>query len=292
MKDIFSGIEKVAPTDISVLINGETGTGKEIMARRIHALSKRASGPFVVINCGAIPENLLESELFGYTKGAFTGAVRTREGKFQASCGGTLFLDEISELPLNLQVKLLRVLQERTVTKLGATKSELVDFRVISASNRDLEIEVKCNRFRQDLYYRINVIKLDLPALRKRGSDVVAIARYLLKKYIAEFDSNVKGFAPSAILALRSYSWPGNVRELENKLKKAVVLANKTHITPDDLDLCTRDLQPVIPLARAKEEFQKRYINEILDRNNGNRTKTARDLGVDPRTIFRYLEKM
>ena len=292
MRDIFAKIEKVAPTDISVLISGETGTGKELVARRIHHLSPRAKGPFVTINCGAIPENLLESELFGHVKGSFTGAVATRNGKFQAADGGTLFLDEIGELPLHLQVKLLRALQERTVTKVGDTKSETVDIRVLSASNRELEKEIKQGNFREDLYYRINVVNLHLPALRDRGEDIGAIAKYLLNKYAEEFSAKVKGFAPAAMIAMRKYHWPGNIREVENKLKQAVVLADKIHVNAEDLDIRPADFEPVMPLAQAKEDFQKSYINEILARNNGNRTKTARDLGVDPRTIFRHLEKL
>jgi transcriptional regulator with PAS, ATPase and Fis domain len=292
MKDVFRKIEKVAPTDISVLIAGETGTGKELVARRIHALSNRAEGPFITINCGAIPENLLESELFGHVKGAFTGAVATRQGRFQAADGGTLFLDEIGELPLQLQVKLLRALQEKTVTKVGDTRTETVDIRILSASNRNLEQEIKEDRFREDLFYRINVVNLQLPPLKDRGDDLPAIAKYLLSKYAAEFESKAKGFTPAAMVAMRKYTWPGNIRQLENRIKKAVVLADKTHLGPEDLDLKPEDIEPVMPLTRAKEEFQKRYIAEVLARNNGNRTKTARDLGVDPRTIFRHLEKM
>ena len=292
IREIFAKIEKVAPTDISVLISGDTGTGKELVARRIHALSQRSQGPFVIINCGAIPENLLESELFGHVKGSFTGAVATRRGKFQAADGGTLFLDEIGELPPHLQVKMLRALQEHTVTKVGDTKSESVDIRVLSASNRELDNEIKQGNFREDLYYRINVVNLHLPPLRDRGDDIVTIAKYLLIKFALEFGSKTKGFAPAAITAMRKFHWPGNIRQLENKLKKAVVLADKTHINAEDLDLRPQDFEPVMPLTQAKEDFQKRYINEILAQNNGNRTKTARDLGVDPRTIFRHLEKI
>jgi transcriptional regulator with GAF, ATPase, and Fis domain len=292
MKDVFRKIEKVAPTDISVLIAGETGTGKELVARRIHALSSRAEGPFITINCGAIPENLLESELFGHVKGAFTGAVATRQGRFQAADGGTLFLDEIGELPPQLQVKLLRALQEKTVTKVGDTRTESVDIRILSASNRNLEVEIKEDRFREDLFYRINVVNLQLPPLKDRGDDLPAIAKYLLSKFAVEFESKVKGFTPAAMVAMRKYTWPGNIRQLENRIKKAVVLADKTHLGPEDLDLKPEDIEPVMPLTRAKEEFQRRYIAEVLARNNGNRTKTARDLGVDPRTIFRHLEKM
>lgn len=291
MKEVFRTIEKVAPTDISVLITGETGTGKELVAREIHRRSPRAQGPFVVINCGAIPENLLESELFGYVKGAFTGAVTTRDGKFQAANKGTLFLDEIGELALPLQVKLLRVLQDKVVYKVGSTKPEPVDIRIIAASNKDLKEEVKSGRFREDLYYRLNVINIYLPPLRERGDDIVLIAKYILDKYTKEFNSPVKGFSPSAVSAMKRYSWPGNVRELENKIKKAIVLCEKTVIGPEDLELTPDKLTPILPLEKAKEEFQRKYILEVLALNNGNKTKTAKELGVDPRTIFRYLEK-
>jgi transcriptional regulator with GAF, ATPase, and Fis domain len=292
IKDVYKRIDKIAPTDISVLITGETGTGKELIAREIHRRSPRAKGPFVTINCGAIPENLLESELFGHVKGAFTGAVATRGGKFQAAIGGTLFLDEIGEMPLQLQVKLLRALQEKVVYKVGENRGEPVDIRVVAATNKILEEEVKKNTFREDLYYRLNVVALKLPALRERGEDVVVLGRFFLQKYAKEFGSKVRGFTPSATVAMKKYAWPGNIRELENRLKKAVVLADKPLLGPDDLDLKPENLEPIMPLLQAKEEFQKRYINEVLERNNGNRTKTAKDLGVDPRTIFRHLEKL
>lgn len=291
MMEVFRKVQKVAPTDISVLITGETGTGKELIAREIHNRSARAGGPFVVINCGAIPENLMESELFGHVRGAFTGAVATRPGKFQAANGGTLFLDEIGELPLALQVKLLRALQERVVTKVGDAKPEKVDIRVIAATNRDLEEEIKKGSFREDLYYRLNVVNVYLPPLRERGDDVLVIAKFLLSKYANELGSNVRGFTPNALIAIRKYDWPGNIRQLENRIKKALVLCDKTLIGPEDLDLSEEQMQPIVPLDKAREDFQRRYILEVLERNNGNRTKTARDLGVDPRTIFRYLEK-
>jgi transcriptional regulator with GAF, ATPase, and Fis domain len=289
--DVFRKVEKVAATDISVLITGETGTGKELVAREIHRRSHRASGPFVVVNCGAIPENLMESELFGHVRGAFTGAVATRQGRFQAAHKGTLFLDEIGELPMQLQVKLLRALQERVVTKVGDTKPEQVDIRVIAATHRNLEEAIRAGTFREDLYYRLNVVNLHLPPLRERGDDIVVLAKYLLDKYAKELGSRVKGFTPNALIAIHKYSWPGNVRQLENRIKKAIVLCDKTLIGPEDLDLFPEALAPIMSLAQAREEFQRRYILEVLERNNGNRTKTARDLGVDPRTIFRYLER-
>jgi transcriptional regulator with GAF, ATPase, and Fis domain len=289
--EVFRKVEKVAGTDISVMITGETGTGKELIARELHRRSARANGPFIVVNCGAIPENLMESELFGHVRGAFTGAVATRVGKFQAANGGTLFLDEIGELPLQLQVKLLRALQERTVTKVGDTKPERVDIRVLAATHRVLEDAIKTGQFREDLYYRLNVVNLHLPPLRERGDDLAVLAKFLLDKYAKEFGSKVKGFTPNALIAINKYDWPGNVRQMENRIKKAIVLCDKTLIGPEDLDLSPEAISPILTLTQAREEFQRRYILEVLERNNGNRTKTARDLGVDPRTIFRYLER-
>jgi transcriptional regulator with GAF, ATPase, and Fis domain len=291
MRDIFRKIDKVAATDISVLVTGETGTGKELIAREIHRRSPRRNGPFVAINCGAIPENLLESELFGHAKGAFTGAVASRPGRFQAASGGTLLLDEIGEMPPSLQVKLLRALQERTVTRVGENKPEAVDIRVVAATNKDLDEEMRAGRFREDLYYRINVVHLHLPPLRDRGEDAVMLAKWFLGRAVRELSSKVKGYSPQALVAIKRFRWPGNIRQLENRIKKAVVLADKPLISPDDLELRPEQLEPILPLADARDEWQKRYINEVLERNGGNRTKTAKDLGVDPRTIFRHLER-
>ena len=291
MMEVFRKLQKVATTDISVLITGETGTGKELIAAELHRRSSRANGPFVVINCGAIPENLIESELFGHVKGAFTGAVGSRPGKFQVANGGTLFLDEIGELPLNLQVKLLRALQERVVFRVGDSKPEKVDIRVVAATNRVLEDEIRAGRFREDLYYRLNVVNIFLPPLRQRGDDVLIIAKALLSKYAEELGSHVQGFTPQALAAIKKGSWPGNVRQLENRIKKALVLCDKSLLSPEDLDLGKEEETSILPLEKAKEEFQRKYVLEVLERNNGNRTQTARDLGVDPRTIFRYLER-
>ncbi len=291
MQEVYRKVEKIAATDISVLVTGETGTGKELIAREVHNRSPRAAGPFITINCGAIPENLLESELFGHVKGAFTGAVQTKQGSFQAAHGGTLFLDEIGEMPLNLQVKLLRAIQEKVVVKVGDTRSEPVDIRIIAATNKDLEDEIKGGGFREDLYYRLNVVNLHLPPLRDRGEDILVIARYLLSRNAKEYEAKVKGFSPNASVAIRKHNWPGNIREMENRIKKAIVLADSTVIGAEDLGLSGDVLPTILPLATAKEKFQRDYINEVLALNNGNRTKTARDLGVDPRTIFRHLEK-
>ena len=291
MLEVFRKLQKVATTDISVLITGETGTGKELIAKEIHRRSPRQNGPFVTINCGAIPENLIESELFGHVKGAFTGAVASRPGKFQAADKGTLFLDEIGELPLNLQVKLLRALQERVVFRVGDSRPEKVDIRIVAATNRNLEEEIRANNFREDLYYRLNVVNIWLPPLRDRGDDVMIIAKVLLSKYADELGSRVKGFSPAALASIKKHAWPGNIRQLENRIKKALVLCERTLLDPEDLDLGPSAETPIMPLEKAKEDFQRRYVLEALERNNGNRTQTARDLGVDPRTIFRYLEK-
>jgi transcriptional regulator with GAF, ATPase, and Fis domain len=291
MLEVFRKLQKVATTDISVMITGETGTGKELIAREIHRRSPRAEGPFIPINCGAIPENLIESELFGHVKGAFTGAIASRGGKFQQADKGTLFLDEIGELPLNLQVKLLRALQERIVFRVGDSKPEKVDIRVVAATNRNLEDEIRNGNFREDLYYRLNVVNIWLPPLRDRGDDLAIIAKALLTKYADELASPVKGFTPGALTAIRKFAWPGNIRQLENRIRKALVLCDQTLLSPEDLDLGASAENAILPLEKAKEEFQRRYVLEVLERNNGNRTQTARDLGVDPRTIFRYLEK-
>jgi transcriptional regulator with GAF, ATPase, and Fis domain len=291
MRDIFRKIDKVAATNIDVLVTGDSGTGKELIARELHRRSPRKNGPFIAINCGAIPENLLESELFGHAKGAFTGAIAARPGKFQAASSGTLFLDEIGEMSPALQVKLLRALQDRAVTRVGETKVEPVDIRIVSATNKDLEAEMNAGRFREDLYYRVNVVHLHLPPLRERGEDAAMLAKFFLGRATRELGAKVKGFSRQALTAIRHFRWPGNIRQLENRIKKAVVLAEGPLITAEDLELRPEQLDPILPLAQAMENFRNRYINEVLERNGGNRTKTAKDLGVDPRTIFRHLEK-
>jgi DNA-binding NtrC family response regulator len=283
--------ERTAKSTIPVLIEGESGVGKELVARAIQGASDRRGKTFVTVNCGAIPENLVESLLFGHEKGAFTGATEKHAGKFVEANGGTLFLDEIGELPLNLQVKLLRALQERVVFRVGDSRPEKVDIRVIAATNRVLEDEIAGGRFREDLYYRLNVVNLYLPPLRERGDDVLIIAKALLSKHCAELGAHVHGFTPQALIAIKKSPWPGNIRQLENRIKKALVLCEKALLEPEDLDLGKDEESAIVPLEKAKEEFQRRYVLEVLERNNGNRTQTARDLGVDPRTIFRYLER-
>ncbi len=291
MMEVFRKLQRVATTDITVLITGETGTGKELIAREVHRRSARVNGPFVVINCGAIPENLIESELFGHARGAFTGAVQARPGKFQIADKGTIFLDEVGELPVAMQVKLLRALQERIVTRVGESRGEPVDIRIVAATNRVLEDEIKVGRFREDLYYRLNVVNLYLPPLRDRGDDVLIITKALLSKHAMELNPKVVGFTPAALAAIRRNEWRGNIRQLENRIRRGLVLCERNLLGPDDLDLGAQTEGPVLPLEKAKEDFQRRYVLEALERNGGNRTQTARDLGVDPRTIFRYLEK-
>ncbi|MFH1434920.1 MAG: sigma 54-interacting transcriptional regulator [Pseudomonadota bacterium] len=291
MQEIFRKISKVSTVDVPVLIVGETGTGKELIAREVHARSTRSKGPFVAINCGAIPENLMESEMFGYMKGSFTGATSSREGKFHAANRGTIFLDEIGELPLNLQVKLLRVLQDKEVLRVGATRPEIIDCRILAATNKELEKEMAEARFREDLYYRLNVVTIALPPLRERGEDVVILGKYFLTKYAKEMGRSGMDFSPEAVKGLKKYPWQGNVRELQNRLKKAILMCDSPLLGAEDLDIDVGEKAAIMPLAVAKEEFQKNYILDALKRNQGNRTKTAEELGVDPRTIFRYLEK-
>ncbi|MCS6912918.1 MAG: sigma 54-interacting transcriptional regulator [Myxococcales bacterium] len=291
MQEVLRKVHKVAGTDVSVLITGETGTGKELIAREIHARSPRARGPFVAINCGAIPEPLLESELFGHVRGAFTGAVASKPGRFQAASGGTILLDEIGEMPPALQVKLLRVLQEHVVVRVGDNRPEPVDIRVLAATHRDLLQEIRAGRFREDLYYRLNVVQIHLPPLRERGDDILLLAKYLVRRFSTEMGLPHKNLSPQAAAAIRRAPWPGNVRQLENHIKKALVLSEGALLTPEDLGLAEEQAPRILPLAEARERFQRNYIQEVLALNQGNRTKTARDLGVDPRTIFRYLEK-
>ncbi len=294
MRAVFDRVTRIAPTDVPVLVTGETGTGKELVAREIHARSHRSARPFVAINCGAIPENLIESELFGHVKGAFTGAVTTTLGKFQTASGGTLFLDEIGDLPLHMQVKLLRVLQDGQVVKVGSSRPEQVDVRVVAATNRDLDHEIKEGRFREDLYYRIAGVGIRLPSLRERGGDIDLLAQYFLKRFATEYGSQVVRFTPEALAAMHSWTWPGNIRELENRVRKAVLFGDGPVAGVDALDF--EQVAPgnaeLLPLAQARENFELRYVMEALKRNGNNRAATARALGVDARTIFRYLEKI
>ena len=292
MQKIFDRIDKIASANVSVLILGETGTGKELVAREIHKRSTRAEQPFIAVNCGALPEALMESEIFGHKKGAFTGAISDKKGVFQAANGGTLFLDEIGDMPLKLQVKLLRAIQERKITRVGDLSPIDIDIRLITATHIDLDAAITNGRFREDLYYRINVVGLSLPPLRDREDDVLKIADYLLEKYGQEFQKARPKLNSDCKRQVLKYPWPGNIRELENRLRKAALLADNPTLTPEDLEL-TEEMtsHQVLPLAQAKEEFQREYIDRALALNNNNRTKTAEELEVDPRTIFRHLER-
>jgi transcriptional regulator with PAS, ATPase and Fis domain len=274
-----------------VLILGETGTGKELVAREVHRLSGRKKGPFISINCGAIPENLLESELFGHKKGAFTGAVADKIGKFEAAMTGTIFLDEIGEMPANLQVKLLRVLQERTIERVGDLQPRPIDIRVVAATNKEVDGEIREGRFREDLLYRLNEVTLDLPPLRERGDDIIQLARYFLNQYADQYGSRARGFTNDCTKAMKAYFWPGNVRQLESRIKKAVIMSDRALLNSEDLGILKSERRHIRPLAEAEEAFKLQYVREILEMNNWNKAQTARDLDVDPRTIFRYIEK-
>ncbi|MFO0620549.1 MAG: sigma 54-interacting transcriptional regulator [Polyangia bacterium] len=291
MQEVMRTVGKVAQSDVSVLITGETGTGKELVAQEIHRRSPRAKGPFVAINCGAIPEQLLESELFGHVRGAFTGAVANKPGRMQAAQGGTIFLDEIGEMPMPLQVKLLRVLQERVILRVGDSKPEPVDVRVLSATHRDLASEIRSGRFREDLYYRLNVVQVQLPPLRERGDDVLLLARSFLRRFADELKLPQRSLSQSAELAIRRFGWPGNVRQLENHIKKALVMADREQLEPEDLGLLSQQVAEILPLADAKERFARQYVLDTLALCGGNRTRAAQALGVDPRTVFRFLER-
>jgi len=292
MQQVFKIVRRVAPADISVLILGETGTGKELVARELHRLSDRSRKPFISINCGAIPENLLESELFGHKKGSFTGAVADKEGKFEAAAGGTLFLDEICEMPMNLQVKLLRVLQERHIERVGEITPRAIDIRVVAATNKDLEAEIREGRFREDLFYRLNEVVVTLPPLRERAEDTEILARFFLNKYAEQYSSRARGFTNECIKAMKGYYWPGNVRQLESRVKRAVIMSDRALLNEEDLGIAVGEKKPIVPLEAAAEEFKKNYVKEVLEANNWNKAQTARDLEVDPRTIFRYIEKI
>jgi DNA-binding NtrC family response regulator len=295
--DVLKLAELVAPTDSTVLIQGESGTGKEVVARYIHNLSGRADGPFLSINCGALPENLLESELFGHVKGSFTGAVRDKQGLFAAARGGTFFLDEVGEMPPSLQIKLLRVLQEREVIPVGATETIPVDVRIVAATNRDLEEEVRRGHFRSDLFYRLNVIALELPSLRDRRDDLVLLIDHFFQEMATERESPPKALSSDALDAVMVYDWPGNVRELQNALEHAVVLSKGTLIDPGALPerITRRRREPLIAERSSPnpslEVIERAYIMWVLQAEGGNKTRAAEVLGIDPSTLYRKLSR-
>jgi DNA-binding NtrC family response regulator len=288
--------ETVAPTDSTVLISGESGTGKEILARYIHQLSEREAGPFISVNCGALPENLLESELFGHVKGSFTGAHRDKEGLLAAARGGTFFLDEVGEMSPALQVKLLRALQEREIVPVGATQPVSIDVRIIAATNRDLEEEIRRGTFRSDLYYRLNVISLHLPPLRERDDDVLLLAEHFLQR-AAEKSGALMALAADAADALQRYDWPGNVRELENALERAAILSRGGAIGIDALParIVSPAPQPLVsdraPATPTLELVERAYILWVLQAEGGNKARAAEVLGIDPSTLYRKLNR-
>ena len=293
MQDVFSTIRKVATTDAPVLITGESGTGKELVARAIHRLSIRESKPFIPINCSAIPENLIESELFGHEKGTFTGAHAQRKGRFEMAEGGTLFLDEIGDLPQLLQVKLLRFLQEKVIERVGGREQIEVDTRILAATNRDLEEAMKKATFREDLYYRLNVVKISLPPLRDRNADVILLAKTFLDRYTSEIRKKIKGFNSQAIESIERYPWPGNVRELENRIKRAVIMSEGKKITAEDLELeSTAGKKESMVLKDARKMLEKDLILKAITRNDNSLTKAAAELGVSRPTLYDLMEKL
>lgn len=293
MQDVFDMIRRVGPVDVSVLITGESGTGKELVARAIHRLSGRKEAPFIPINCGAIPETLLESELFGYEKGAFTGAVRQQKGRIESAQGGTLFLDEIGDIPLGLQVKLLRFLQDHKVHRLGGKDTVSIDVRVLAATNVDLQEAVNSGRFREDLFYRLCVVAISVPALKRRDSDITLLARTFLMKFADAHKKALKGFTPQAVEALQAHNWPGNVRELENRIKRAVVMAEGNYVTPANLEL--KDLSSVdrdsTTLRGARDLREKELVKVVLEKADGNVSKAAIELGISRPTLYQLLSR-
>ncbi|HLU91140.1 MAG TPA: sigma 54-interacting transcriptional regulator, partial [Pedomonas sp.] len=292
MQRVCRSIEKVAPTDASVLLLGESGTGKELLARAIHNLSDRKNAPFVAINCGAIPEALLESELFGHEKGAFTGAIRQVKGKIELAQRGTLFLDEIGDMPMSLQVKLLRFLQERVIERIGGRKPIEVDVRIVCATHRNLEQMIAEERFREDLYYRLAEIVVNIPTLAERHGDATLLAHAFLQRFNRQMGRNHKGFTPDALQALNDWHWPGNVRELENRLKRAVIMAEDNRITAADLDLDGKAMEPeILNLKQVREEADRRAIRQALARSDGNITNAAKLLGISRPTFYDLLRQ-
>ena len=299
MLALYELLERAAPSEASVLVTGESGTGKEVVARALHQRSQRAKGPFVPVNAAALPDNLLESELFGHEKGAFTDARSARAGLFVKASGGTLFLDEIADLPIALQPKLLRALQERKVRPVGADNEVEVDVRIVAATNRDLEAAVEERRFREDLFYRINVIHVAVPPLRARGGDVLLLSQHFLERFAAQGQKRLSGFSDAAAARLLEYPWPGNVRELSNCIERAVALTRGSHIDDGDLPDKVRDYRGHHVLVTGDdpselvslEEVERRYIERVIEATHGNQSQAARILGLDRKTLHRKLEQ-
>jgi two-component system NtrC family response regulator len=291
MLKVCRDVEKLAATNVPVLLLGESGTGKEALAHALHELGPRAGQPFVAINCGAIPENLLESELFGYERGAFTGAVKQTIGKIEGANKGTLFLDEIGDLPGPLQVKLLRFLQDQIVERIGGRARIQVDVRIVSATNQSVEDKVRDGLFRGDLLYRMNAVTVRIPPLRERGSDVTLLANWFLGRFNREFSRNVRGFAPAALAALEAHAWPGNVRELENRVKRAVVMTEGRQLGPEDLELAAPTELPVdLDLRAARLRAERDVLQMALTRSNGTLSVAAKLLGISRPTLYGLME--
>ncbi len=297
MKEVYRMVKRVSNANSNVLITGPSGTGKELVARAIHSNSPRSSKPFIAINCGAIPKDLMESELFGHKKGAFTGAISDKDGVFVAANKGTVFLDEVGEIPVDQQVNLLRVIQEREVKPIGSNQMISFDTRIIAATNKNLEEEIEKGNFREDLYYRLNVVEIPLPTLQKRKEDIPLLAHHFIKKYSRELNRPVKGISSEAIGALMSYDWKGQVRELENIIERSVLLGDGDFITPDDLpgsiQKSSNDYEyDADTLDDAVQTFEKHHILSVLKRTEGNKAEAARLLGIDPSTLYRKMERM
>ena len=294
--EVFSLIEKVAPSSSTVILYGGSGTGKELVAKAIHYHGPRAHKPFIPFNCGAIPESLVESELFGHTKGAFTGAIQAKRGLFEEADGGTIFLDEISTLPPSAQVKLLRVLQEREVMRVGSTDRTKIDVRVIAATNENLEANMKLGKFREDLFYRLQVFPIVLPDLKDRSEDIPLLAYHFLDIYTKVTQKPLKGISKDAMNFLLEYHWPGNVRELENVIERAVIMADQEYLTPQDLPDYLREeftnlIKRGVKARKSLEEIKEEYISQILQETGGNKRVAAEILRVNPRTLYRFEKK-
>lgn len=293
MRKVFEMIRKVGTTDTPVLIVGASGTGKELAAKAVHHRSARKEGPFVAINCGAIPETLLESEFFGHEKGAFTGAHIQRKGRIESAQGGTLFLDEIGELSPQLQVKLLRFLQNKRIERIGGREEIVVDARVLAATNVDLDQAIREGRFREDLYYRLAVVVISMPLLRERQGDILLMAKAFVQRYASETKKTIKGFTPQAIRTLETHSWQGNIRELENRVKRAVIMAEGMKITPADLELASRYAKyEGRGLKEARAALERELIERALAKNKGNLTRTASALGISRPTLYELMDKL
>ena len=292
MLKICRDVEKIAPSDITTLLLGASGTGKELFARALHEMSPRASQKIVAINCAAIPDTLLESELFGYEKGAFTGANKQTLGKIETANGGTLFLDEIGDLPFELQAKLLRFIQERVIERVGGREEIPIDVRIIAATHQDLKTQISEGRFREDLYYRISEITIQIPPLKDREGDIAVLAKAFLDRFSEEYKKSIKGFTTEAKHAIEAYEWPGNVRELESRIKRATIMTDNTQISPEDLELDIPQDEPLpVNLKQVRESAEKQAIQRALNLSEDNISETARSLGVTRPTLYTLLEK-